>query len=103
MIRLTLAVVHALIGFLFTAVASAEPANAGAGWGAVTGRVVFDGDLSDPELLKRQANLPVPRGAAPQIEGGIPNLALLIDNKTRGWPTQWSILGTSRPARIRPL
>lgn len=100
MFRRSLAVACVLLAISSAAFAD-ERAETGSSWGTVAGRVVFEGDLTDPAVLRRQENLPVPRGATPEIEGGIPNLALLIDDKTRGVAGAFVYL-RRKPARIHP-
>jgi hypothetical protein len=79
-------------------------------WGAVAGRVVFAGDLADPVVKGYRDELPIYgpmsirdslAGIKPAVLGKVPNLALLIDDKTRGIANAF-VYVKNKPARIHP-
>jgi hypothetical protein len=92
------------------AVGGGEPARSDSAWGTVAGRVVFDGDLADPAVRKREADLRVDARIAigksvgenhSQTTDLLPNLSLLIDAKTRGVANAIVYI-RRKPDRIHP-
>ncbi len=100
-----------VLAFSWSAVLAQETAApANQGWGGVSGRVVFEGDLNDPALksyredlklyapIRIQKNL---RGITPRVTGTVPNHALPIDPRTLGVKNAFVYL-RKKPARIHP-
>jgi len=83
----------------------------GGGWGSVSGRVVFEGDLKDPALkpyggtilvfeprfMKEERNRPGP----PKVIAKVPNEQLLIDPESRGVKNAFVYLA-KKPERVHP-
>lgn len=91
-------------------VAGAEQTKTESGWGKVTGRVVFEGDLADPKVKQHRDDLPIYQrilrrdsvnGVRPRILGRVSNQSLLIDDETRGVRDAFVYL-RRKPERIHP-
>jgi hypothetical protein len=86
-----------------------QPEAVAGHWGAVTGRVVFEGDLDDPAVKQReQVHVYEPisiqqnqRGEVPAILATFPNPAWLVDRQTRGVKNVFVYL-KKRPIAVHP-
>lgn len=89
---------------------SHPPARVNAGWGDLTGRIVFHGPLDDSALIPFQQKLPIYepitiraslKGVRPRQIAEVPNNRLLIAPKTRGVKNAIVYL-RSQPSRVHP-